>query len=226
MPAPVRQASGRQHFAVAGHAQHRAGHGIEHALLVRVGDDDRGRDRPAAPARSRNPSPCRWPAPCGWFRISSTWWWWRYRLRDQRAVDDAALAGAGTVAAGKRLQQPRGAALGGGRKRVVADFDGPGALADRDARQRRLVMRLQPPLRGGRLRRERRQRPAHRPRPSASGGEMARVVVTKRQVLGSARACCHLGRNIRQTTRLRKIRLRTAWRHPRSAGKVLAQCNP
>ncbi len=79
-------------------------------------------------------------------------------IRHQRAVDDAALAGAGTGAAGKRLQQARGAALGCGRKRVVADFDGPGALADRDARQRRLILRIQPPLRGARCGAQPRQR--------------------------------------------------------------------
>jgi hypothetical protein len=56
------------------------------------------------------------------------------------------------------FNSPAGAALGGGRKRVVADFDGPGALADRDAGQRRLIMRIQPALRGGRLRRQRRER--------------------------------------------------------------------
>ena len=143
-------------------------------------------------------------------------------VRDQRAVDDAALAGAGACSAGKRLQQPGGAALGGGRKRVVADFDGPGALADRDARQRRLVLRIQPPLRQSRLRRERKPCPGAQAenerdfgRNGACGGHVMRVP-------GSARANGHLGRNILQTTRV--IARNTPpdrMAAPRSAGKVL-----
>ena len=53
----------------------------------------------------------------------------------QRAVHDPALAGAGAGAAGKRLQQAGAAALGRSRKQVVADFDGPGALAHGNAGQ-------------------------------------------------------------------------------------------
>ena len=181
-----------EQIAGAGHAQHRAGHRIEHALAVRVGDRECGRDRPAAPARSKNPSHCRWPAPCGWSRISSRSWWWRYR----RSATSAPLTtrpwrGAGAGAAGKRLQQPRGAALGGGRKRVVADFDGPGALADRNARQRRLILRIQPALRGRRLRRRSDSRragaqAASSPQPSArAGAKSARWLVTEWRSLRS-----------------------------------------
>ena len=99
-------------------------------------------------------------------------------IGDQRAVDDAALAGAGTRAAGKRLQQAGGAALGRGRKRVVADFDGPGSLADRNARQRRLVLRIQPALRGRRLRHQRDKRSGAQTKPSLEENETARLAVT------------------------------------------------
>ena len=67
--------------------------------------------------------------------------------RHQRAIDDAPLRGARAVAAGKRLQQPRGRALRGSGIEIVADLDGPGAAADRDAGQRGLVMRLELALR-------------------------------------------------------------------------------
>ena len=75
--------------------------------------------------------------------------------RHQRAGDDAALGGASAGAAGERLQQSGGAAGGGGGKLVVRDVDGPGALADGNARQRGLILRIQPALRGGGLRRGR-----------------------------------------------------------------------
>ena len=109
--------------------------------------------------------------------------------RDQRAVDDAALRGAGAGAAGERLEKPRGAAGGRGRKLIVGDIDGPGAPADGNARQRRLILRLQPALRERRLRRsqhrrehEQQQPAATRPRGKAGAGagrgEIMRDVVT------------------------------------------------
>ena len=46
------------------------------------------------------------------------------------------------------FSSPDGAAGGGGGELVVADLDGPGALADRNAGQRRLILGFQPALRG------------------------------------------------------------------------------
>ena len=148
----------RQHLAIAGHAQHRAGHGIEHAFAVRVGDED-----PVRIDRRRRIDRKILHGSVGQHHADGLGLLLRgggggIGIRHQRAIHDAALAGAGTRAAGKRLQQPGGAALGCGRKRVVADFDGPGALADRNARQRRLILRIQPALRGRGLRRQRRER--------------------------------------------------------------------
>jgi hypothetical protein len=101
----------------------------------------------------------------------------------------------------KRLQEPGGAAVGGGRKRVVADFDGPGALADRNARQRRLVLRIQPALRAGYLRRQRREnggaQAENEPRGLRNGASGSHDWI----VPGSAQADVHLSSNIRQTTR-------------------------
>ena len=105
--------------------------------------------------------------------------------RHQRAVDDAALRGAGAGAAGKGLQQPRGAAGGGGGKLVVGDIDGPGALADGNAGQRRLIARIEPALRerGGAAPASS-QQPAHKPASARSAnvagrGEIMRCVVTE-----------------------------------------------
>ena len=70
-------------------------------------------------------------------------------LRNQRAVDDAALRGSGAGAVGDGFQNTRGAAEGRGGIGIVADFDIPGAAADRDAGERGLILRFQPPLRGG-----------------------------------------------------------------------------
>ena len=110
--------------------------------------------------------------------------------RHQRAVDDAALRGAGAGAAGERLQQSRGAAGGGGGKLVVGDIDGPGALADRNAGQRRLIARIEPALGERRnaaapaaARRRRTGRPAAAARNRAGRGEIMRCVVTERAVL-------------------------------------------
>ena len=129
--------------------------------------------------------------------------------RHQRAVDDAALRGAGAGAAGERLQQPRGAAGGGGGKLVVGDIDGPGALADGNAGQRRLILRIEPALRdSGRdaapasasdQRAQAAQRPQRRLRRAGAksccawspGGRSCAMRVVE---------CSHLSKNTRQTT--------------------------
>ena len=158
MPAPVRQESGDSSSPLPGTRSIEPVMGSSTPLAVRVGDDDAARiDRRHRIDRKilhvaigqHHPDGLGFLLRGGGGGIG---------IRHQRASHDAALAGAGTGAAGKRLQQPGGAALGGGRKRVVADFDGPGALADRDARQRRLILRIQPALRGRRLRRQRSER--------------------------------------------------------------------
>ena len=226
MPAPVRQESGRQQLAIAGHAQHRAGHGIEHALAVRVGDDD-----PARIDRRRRIDRKILHRAVGQHHADGLGLLLRgggggIGIRHQRATHDAALAGAGTRAAGKRLQQAGGAALGGGRKRVVADFDGPGALADRDARQRRLI--LAHPA-GPARRRPAAPAPmnatAHRPKPSLVSERNGAFGGHEWLVPGSARMGAHLGRNIRQTTRTlgenRTSRPLTAFSRLRKAGLVL-----
>ena len=122
-------------------------------------------------------------------------------IGDQRAAHDAALAGACASSAGKRLQEAGGAALRGGRKRVVADFDGPATLADRDARQRRLILRIQPALRGSRLRRQRCERSGAQAETEPREGRNGAFGGHEWLVPGSARVDVHLGRNIRQTTR-------------------------
>jgi hypothetical protein len=113
-------------------------------------------------------------------------------IRHQRATHDATLAGAGTGAAGKRLQQAGGAALGCGRERVVADFDGPGALADRDAGQRRLILRIQPALRGSRLRRQRGERDGAQAKTEPGGGRNGACGGHQWLIPGSARMGAHL----------------------------------
>ena len=191
---------GRQHVAIAGHADHRAGHGIEHAFAVRLGHDDAVRiDR-----RLRIDRKILHPA-IGEHEADGLGFLLRdggggIGVRDQRAVDDAALAAPVPLAAGKRLQQPRGAALGGGRKRVVADFDGPGALADGDAGQRGLVLGIEPALRGGRLRRQRQQRGGAE---AKTKPERAKWRCRRSRMAGPGIGanCVHLSRNIRQTTR-------------------------
>ncbi|MGY4423574.1 hypothetical protein ACVWY2_006023 [Bradyrhizobium sp. JR6.1] len=146
-PAPVRQTSGAHQFGIAGRAQERAGHRIEHVLLLRIGHrkpvgiDWRLRlDRGFLDAAIGEHHPDR-------LRLLRGGGGRGVGRGCQRAVDDAALRGARAAAAGKRLQDARGAALGRGREAVVADFDGPAALADRDTGQRRLILGVEPPLR-------------------------------------------------------------------------------
>ena len=201
MPAPVRQESRAQHLAIAGHAQHRAGHGIEHALAVRVGDDDAvGIDRRHRVDRKILHIAVGQQEADG-FGLLLRGGGRGIGIRHQRAAHDAALAGAGTRAARKRLQEASRAALGGGRKRVVADFDGPGALAHRDARERCLILRIQPPLRRGGLRRQRNERGGAQAETEPGRWRNGTFGGHEWIVPGSARADVHLGRNIRQTTR-------------------------
>ncbi len=198
---------GCQHLAGAGHADHRAGHGIEHVFAMRLGDDDTvGIDR-----RHRIDRKILHPA-IGEIEPDGL----GFLLgrgggdiggRGQRAVDDPALAGAGARAARKRLQQPGAAALRGGRKHVVADVDGPGALADRDAGQCGLIIGIHPPLCRGVFGR------GHEPGPGAKAEKQPQ---TGRDSAGSdhesgipnlaarwlAELQGHLNRNIRQTTRI------------------------
>ena len=191
----------RQQIAVAGHAQHRAGHGIEHASAVRVGDDDPARiDRRNRVDRKILHIAVSQQQPDG-LGLLLRGGGGGIGIGDQRAVDDAALAGAGTRAAGKRLQQASGAALGRGRKRVVADLDGPGPLADRNARQRRLILRIQPALRRRGLRRQRDKHSGAQTETEPGGKRNGAFGGHEWIVPGSARGDVHLGRNIRQTTR-------------------------
>ncbi|MET4768871.1 hypothetical protein ABIA28_001085 [Bradyrhizobium elkanii] len=84
----------------------------------------------------------------------------------------------------KRLQQACGAALGRGREGVVADFDGPAALADRDTGQGRLVLGVEPTLRAGALGAEQQQcaraqaeQPAERGQNGNDGGHLTYLTV-------------------------------------------------
>ena len=105
--AAVWQASGLSGSAGAGHAQHRGRHRIKHAVAVRLGDRDAvGIDRRFrldaeflhGAVRQHHVDGFGFLRRRGGGRIIG---------RDQRAVDDAALGGAGARAAGKRLQQAR-----------------------------------------------------------------------------------------------------------------------
>ena len=181
---------GRQQIAVAGHAQHRAGHRIEHAAAMRVGDDDAvGIDRRLRLDRKflhiavgqHDADGFGFLRGRGGGGIAG---------RDQRAVDDAALRGAGAGAAGKRLQQPRGAARGGGRKlsspismvQAPLPTGMPASVASYCASSR--------PCAEAGLRRQQQatRRRTGRPDERSTPGEMALWMVTEATVLGSARA--------------------------------------
>ena len=119
--------------------------------------------------------------------------------RHRRATHDAALRSPGAGAAGERFQQSRGAAGGGSGKLIVADVDGPDTPADRNAGQRRLIVRFQPALGGGGMRRKQQQRAS-----AQAGQHKGRNLAVRAHwgaVLGCARSIYHLGKNIRQTTR-------------------------
>ena len=172
---------GAERIGGAGHAQHRSRHRIEHAAAMRVGDRN-----PVRIDRRLRIDAVFLDGAVHQHHVDG-FGFLRGRGRGlvigrhQRAIDDAALRRAGAGAAGEGLQQPRGAAGRGGRKLIVRDLDGPAALADRNARQRRLVMRLELALRGRRTPktptgpetvRKTAKTPAHR-RPSTRGNERA-----------------------------------------------------
>ena len=108
----------------------------------------------------------------------------------------------------KAFSRPDGAAGGGGGKLVVRYVDGPGALADGNTGQRRLIARIEPALGES----QPAERPATAPprtsRPAARRiatgrrrDEILRYWVTKGAVLAHARdTVSHLGKNPRQTT--------------------------
>ena len=62
----------------------------------------------------------------------------RVGLRQQRAIDDAALRAAGARAGRKRIEQTRGAAAGGGRIGILRDIDHLSDLSP-DATKSRLL---------------------------------------------------------------------------------------
>ena len=154
---------GAERIGGAGHAQHRSRHRIEHALAMRVRHRDAVRiDRRLRLDREFLDGAVGEHHADGFGLL-------RRRGggvvigRDQRAVDDAALRRPRSGTAGERLQQARRAAEGGGGERVVGYVDGPGAAADGNAGQRRLILRVEPALREHRLGRP--GQPARRPRP-------------------------------------------------------------
>jgi hypothetical protein len=148
---------GGQYLAGAGDMQHRSGHRIVDPVAMRLGDR-----QPVRIDRRLRLDAVFLDVAVGQNHVNGLGF-----LRggggsgviqpDQRAVDDAALRGAGAGTGGKRFQYPGGAAGGGGGKLVVGDIDGPGALADGNAGQGRFIARIELALRQRRTRQQQRR---------------------------------------------------------------------